>query len=74
MNVVMCGYVQVMNVVSVMQTVGIFFKYSPKRQQKLKQSITEVATESFKKKVKPLCETRWGGRHMVFTDLSQLYE
>ena len=47
-----------MNVVSVMQMMGIFFKYSPKRQQKLKQSITEVATESFKKKVTPLCETR----------------
>ena len=53
---------------------GIFFKYSPKRQQKLGQSITEIATESLKKKVKPLCETRWVERHTAFTDLSWLYE
>ena len=48
---------QVMNMVSTMQMLGIFFKYSPKCQQKLEQSITEIATELLKKKVKPLCET-----------------
>ena len=51
---------------------SIFFKYySQKRQRKLKQPITEIATESLKKKVKPLCETRWVERH---TDLRQLCE
>ena len=63
---------QVMNRVSTMQMLDIFFKYSPKRQRKLEQSITEIATESLKKKVKPLCETRWVEKHTVFTDLSQL--
>ena len=54
---------------------SIFFKYySQKRQRKLKQPITEIATESLKKKVKPLCETRWVERHTAFTDLSWLYE
>ena len=37
---------QVMNMVSTMQMLGIFFKYSPKCQRKLEQSITEIATES----------------------------
>ena len=63
-----------MNMVSTMQMLGIFFKYSSKCQRKLEQSITEIATESLKKKVKPLCETRWVERHTAFTDLSQLYE
>ena len=65
---------QVMNMVSAIQMLGIFFKYSPKRQQKLEQSITEIATESLKKNVKPLCETLWVEKHTAFTDLSQLYE
>ena len=48
---------QVMSMVSTMQMLGISFKYSPKRQRKLEQSITKTATESLKKKFKPLCET-----------------
>ena len=63
-----------MNMVSMMQMLGIFFKYSPKPQRKLERSITKIATESLKKKVKPLCETRWVKRHTTFTDLSQLCE
>ena len=61
---------QVMNMVSTMKMLGIFFKYSPKCQRKLEQSITEIATESIKKKIKPLYETRWVERHTAFTDLS----
>ena len=38
-----------MNMFSTMQMLGIFFKYSSKRQRKLEQSITEIATESLKK-------------------------
>ena len=57
-----------------MQILGIFLKYSPKRLQKLEKSITEIATESLKKKIKPLCETRWVERHTAFADLSQPYE
>ena len=65
---------QVMNMVSTMQMLGIFFKYSPKRQRKLEQSVTEIATKSLKKKVKPLRETRWVERHTAFTGLCQLYQ
>ena len=36
---------QIMNMVSVMEILVIFFKYSPKYQRKLKQSNTEIATE-----------------------------
>ena len=38
-----------MNMVNTMKMVGMLFKYSLKRQRKLEQSITEIATESFKK-------------------------
>ena len=62
---------QVMNMVT-MQMLDIFFKYSSKRQRKLEQFIKKIATESLKKKVKPLCETRWVEKQTVFTDLSQL--
>ena len=53
---------------------GTFFKYSPKRQRKLEKSITEIATESLKKKVKPLSETHWVEKDRASIDLSQLYE
>ena len=36
---------QIMNMVSAMEILVIFFKYSPKYQRKLKQSNTEIATE-----------------------------
>ena len=49
---------QAMNMVSTMQMLSIFFKYSPKLQQKLEQPIRVIASESLKKKVKPLRETR----------------
>ena len=62
------------NMVSTMQMLGIFFKYSSKRERKVEQSITEIATESLKKKFTRLCEKRWVERHTSFTDLSQLYE
>ena len=61
-----------MNMVSTMQMLGLLFKYSPKRQRKLEQSIKEIAIESLKKKVKPMCETRWVERHTAVRDLSQL--
>ena len=53
---------------------GIFFKHSSKHQRKLEEFLTEIATESYKKKVKSLYETRWVERHTEFTDLSQLYK
>ena len=55
-----------------MQMLGILFQYFSLT--KLEQSITEITTESLKKKIKPLCETRWVEKHTGFTDLNQLYE
>ena len=50
---------QVFNMVSTMQALGIFFKYSPKRQRKLEEVIAEAGREGcLKKKIKPFCETR----------------
>ena len=65
---------QVFNMVSTMQVLGIFFKYSPKRQRKLEEAIAEADKEGcLKKKIKPLCKTRWVEKHTAFDDLNQLY-
>ena len=67
---------QVFNMVSTMQTLGVFFfKYSPKCQRKLEEAVAEADTEGcLKKKIKPLCETCWVERHTGFDDLNQLYK
>ena len=65
---------QVVNLVSTMQLLSVFFKYSPKRHRKLENFISQVASnQNIKIKVKPLCETRWVERHTVFEDLRELY-
>ena len=71
---------EIYNMVCVMQTVGIFFKYSPKRQRALEHSIEDECKKNNKNpntaktKVKPLCETRWVERHTAFSDLEAVYK
>ncbi|XP_064639798.1 52 kDa repressor of the inhibitor of the protein kinase-like [Lineus longissimus] len=64
-----------------MQSVGLFFKFSAKRQQRLERSIENYCAEDpgrnkqlMKMKLKPLCETRWVECHTSFDDLETLYE
>ena len=49
------------NMVSTMPSLGLFFKYSAKRQRILEATIAQMHSnnEETKEKVKPLCETRW---------------
>ena len=50
---------QVFNMVSTIQALGIFFKYSSKRRRKLEEAIAEADKEGcLKRKIKPFCETR----------------
>lgn len=71
---------EIYNVVCLMQTVGFFFKFSPKRQRALERSVEHVCKKNHenpnttKTKLKPLCETRWVERHTAFSDLEALYE
>ena len=66
---------QVFNMVSPIQAFDIFFKYSPKCQRKREEAIAEANKEGcLKKKIKPLCETRWVDKHTAFDDLNQLYK
>ena len=61
--------------VCTMQSLGIYFKFSPKRQRLLEYSIKEVEYDTIaKSKFKVLCETRWVERHAAFDDLATLYE
>lgn len=53
-----------------LKQLGIFFKYSPKRQHILRQLLPEDVRV---RKVKLLCETRWVERHTTFTELRTLH-
>ena len=68
---------RICNMVSTMQSLGLFSKFSPKRQRLLEKCIQDMTNEdvSFAKhKLKPLCETRWVERHTTFNDLASLYD
>ena len=52
------------------KALGIFFKYSPKRQNVLKKLLPSEVTV---KKVKLLCETRWVERHSTMAEIKMLY-
>ena len=68
---------RICNMVSTMQSLGLFFKFSPKRQRLLEKFIedmTNVDVSFAKDKVKPLCETRRVERHTAFNDLASLYD
>lgn len=71
---------EVHNMVCLMQSVGLFFKFSAKRQHTFEIAVEEICKKrnespsTMKKKLKPLCETRWVERHTAFIDLQTLYE
>lgn len=70
--------IQVM--LSTLTSVGLFFKYSPKRQRKFEQSI-DTYNESLvsggraitKTKLKTMCQTRWIERHTSMQDFDSMY-
>ena len=65
-----------------LKAVGIFFKYSPKRQRHLETAVSNVnvqrkalgVPEVPPHKVKLMCETRWVERHTVLAEFSEMYE
>ena len=68
--------------ISSMKALGVFFKYSPKRQRRLESCVEHVneerrvqkKSEITKKKFKLQCETRWVERHTAMEDFHSLYE
>ena len=64
--------------ICLLQALGKFFVNSPKREQELerciKSNVEEKQFNIMKKKIKPLCETRWVERHTAFEDLHLLYK
>ena len=65
-----------------LKALGIYFKYSPKRQRRLEDAVMEVnerrESAGVKKvsstKVKIMCETRWVERHTVLAEFAEMYE
>ena len=68
----------VYNIVCLLQSLGIYFVKSPKRQGHFETDVNsrfqEKEFNTMKKKIKPLCETRWVERHSAFEDLEGLYK
>lgn len=58
------------------KALGIFFKYSPKRQRRLEDAVVEVNVRRgvSKVKVKMMCETRRVERHTVLAEFEEMYE
>ena len=77
-----CRLPEVTNMMSTLQALGIFFKFSPKRHQRLTIALDTVNAERSSQdcplikheKVKVLCETRWVERHTTLEDFHQMYE
>ena len=66
----------VRNMIDAMQSLGVFFMYSPKRQRVLEAAVAncnEKGLSISKLKIKPLCQTRWVERHTSLEDLHMLY-
>ncbi|XP_066274145.1 52 kDa repressor of the inhibitor of the protein kinase-like [Branchiostoma lanceolatum] len=85
LNLALCKACKVKEIQCMMATlkaVGLFFKYSPKRQRELESAIVDVnegraaadLTPLTKKKIKPMCETRWVEKHTCLEDFFQLYD
>ena len=68
---------EVFSMVYLLQSLSRLFSSSHKRQRLFEKLIQEKVDQStfnkMKKKIKPLCETRWVDRHTVFEDLDVLY-
>ena len=64
-----------------LKAVGLFFKYSPKRQRTLEQNVEQENTKRTSagekpiraQKLKLLCETRWVERHTALKDFRDMY-
>ena len=77
-----CSVPEIQRMISSLKALGVFFKYSPKRQRKLESSVKHVNEERqvhnklqiSKTKFKLLCETRWVERHTAMEDFHHLYE
>ena len=77
-----CSVPEIQQMVSTLKSVGIFFKYSPKRQRRLEACVEQVnekkrkemEAEIPKKKLKLLCDTRWVERHTAMEDFHLLFE
>ena len=77
-----CSVQQVQCMLSDLKSLGIFFKYSPKRQRCLDACLEKINDERRennedclpKKKLKLLCDTSWVERHTALADFVELYD
>ena len=73
---------EVSAMVSNLKALGVFFKYSPKRQRALEDAVVTINEQRHANnealitptKFKMLCDTRWVERHTAFETFHELYE
>ena len=76
-----CRIPEIQCAISHVKELGLFFKYSPKRQRELERSVEAINDERkalgeamiSKKKVKMLCDTRWVERHIALEEFEEMY-
>ena len=76
-----CNVSEVHCMLSDLKAVGLFFKYSPKRQRTLEQSVEQENTKRTSagekpiraQKLKLLCKTCWVERHTALKDFRDMY-
>ena len=71
---------EIQSMLSVLTSVGLFYKYSPKRQRQLEVSLEtynsqlQNTTGAIKKsKLKTMCQTRWIEQHTCMEDFDDMY-
>ncbi|KAG7162735.1 hypothetical protein Hamer_G025652 [Homarus americanus] len=77
-----CKLPEMTNMMSIVQALGIYFKYSSKRQLHLEKALHILSVERKSQgqplvkpeKVNLLCETRWVERHTALEDIHQMVE
>ncbi|XP_078679498.1 52 kDa repressor of the inhibitor of the protein kinase-like [Branchiostoma floridae x Branchiostoma belcheri] len=85
LNLALCKACKVQDIqcmLETLKTVGLFFKYSPKRQRELERAIDRGNEERVaaglkpwkKTKIKPMCETRWVEKHTCLEDFAELHK
>ena len=74
-----CAVPGIQHMLADLNALGIYFKYSPKRQRRLEDAVMERRESGGVKKVsstkiKIMCETCWVEQHTVLAEFAEMYE
>ena len=68
-----CHIPSIRNMIDVINEVFLFYNSSPKRQRFFEHILEALGSESSKRKLRGLCQTRWVERHTCYETFYELY-